>query len=209
VRLGLDGVAWQARLGLDGVAWQVRRGQVTSNLAKEAWMERKEEEQDEEESLIDFPFNDPSKVTLAEAAKWLRSQLNDGVRCPCCTQFAKVYKRKLNASMARDLIVINGLTHDFVHCASNLRRSAGREWAKLVHWGLLEEKSGESSVGSPHAGYFRITKLGIRFVYDKVKVSKYVFLYDGRKLGHQPTTDLISIRDALGDKFDYNELMKG
>jgi hypothetical protein len=42
--------------------------------------------------------------TLAEAQDWLRERLPDGAKCPCCTQFAKVYRRKINSAMAWQLI---------------------------------------------------------------------------------------------------------
>jgi hypothetical protein len=42
--------------------------------------------------------------TLEEAKTALQAGLRKGVICACCGQFAKIYKRKLNSSMARTLI---------------------------------------------------------------------------------------------------------
>ena len=43
-------------------------------------------------------------MTLADARDELRDLVNDGHRCPCCTQFAKVYRRKIHSTTARELI---------------------------------------------------------------------------------------------------------
>ena len=43
-------------------------------------------------------------MSLGDAREWLRERVEHGARCPCCTQFAKVYERKLNSRMARQLI---------------------------------------------------------------------------------------------------------
>ena len=36
------------------------------------------------------------EMTLDEAKAWLRDQVDDGAHCPCCGQFAKVYKRRIH-----------------------------------------------------------------------------------------------------------------
>ena len=38
-------------------------------------------------------------MTLGEARDWLRERIEDGEECPCCRQFAKVYRRRLYATM--------------------------------------------------------------------------------------------------------------
>jgi hypothetical protein len=40
---------------------------------------------------------------IREARQKLQARLDDGTTCPCCGQFAKRYKRKLNSSMAAAL----------------------------------------------------------------------------------------------------------
>ena len=44
--------------------------------------------------------------SLGTAREWLRSQAKDGARCPCCRQYVKVYRRKLNSSMSRALMIM-------------------------------------------------------------------------------------------------------
>lgn len=142
-------------------------------------------------------------MTLAQAKEWLLERIESGAECPCCTQFAKVYKRKIHRAMARDLIL--------------MWRYAGRNWfrlpdvapngdnAKFQHWGLIEPGSGVREDGSDRTGWWRFTDAGEYWVLGWTTVPKFARLYDGRSLGL--IGDRVSIRDALGDKFDYDELM--
>jgi len=153
-------------------------------------------------------------MTLDEAKAWLEGKLDDGVACPCCGQFAKLYKRKLNSSMAHALVLFYqhvGAQEEYVHVPSlpELRvsgRPGGGDWAKLALWGLVEEKEQGRDDGSKRAGLWRMTHLGVRFVRNQMRVPRFVFLYDGAVVRFDPFTT-VSVRDALGDHFDYGELM--
>jgi len=159
-------------------------------------------------------------ASLEEAKSWLRDNLDQGANCPCCTQKARIYKRQINSSMAYVLILLDRYfresTDEWLHVPSyltglglNPRLSAAfrGDWAKLKYWGFLEEKPDVRDDGSPHAGFHRITPAGIQFVRGETRVLKYMHIYNNHVL-HQsgPPT---SIQDALGQKFSYNELMKG
>lgn len=146
--------------------------------------------------------------TLEEAKAWLRERVDEGERCPCCTQMAKVYRRTIHSTMARTLVVAHhqhGL--DWFHLAT-LTATTGRggEEGKLRYWGLIEEETGRRPDGG-RSGWWRITPLGADFVLGRAKVQKYARIYDGRCLGLDG--EEISIRDALGKKFNYDELMRG
>jgi hypothetical protein len=133
--------------------------------------------------------------TVGEARTWLQDRLPDGTRCPVCHQHAKVYRRKMNSGMARVLIL--------------MYRAAGLGWqktrgidnsgtiAKCAYWGLVEPG---------RRGTWRVTEAGARFVNGLYLVPSHVEVYDGRLLRMDPTT-LVTIWDALGDDFDYQELM--
>lgn len=147
----------------------------------------------------------PSPATpLAQVRAWLRLKLDDGTRCPACEQFCKVYQRKLNSGMARSLIAMYraGGT-DFVHIPTEIG-ARSREEGKLAYWALVEEQK-ENRPDGGRAGYWRVTDKGEQFVLGLVKVPKYARVYDGRCL--ELTGDFIVIQDALGDSFDYGELM--
>lgn len=141
----------------------------------------------------------PDSAPLGEAREWLREQVrDDGAKCPCCSQFAKVYRRKLNSGMARSLIrmyLVGG--RGWVNITTDIP-ARSREEGKLPYWELAE----------PHEirGIWRVTELGERWVKDMAEVPRHAEVYDGRCL--RLLGDPIRIREALGAKFDYDELMR-
>jgi len=78
------------------------------------------------------------------------------------------------------------------------------DWTLLKYWGLLEPCDGKMMDGSSN-GFYYITKDGIDFVNSRAFLNKYVILFNKKFLGFDG--DIINIEDALGDKFNYRELM--
>lgn len=148
----------------------------------------------------------PNSTPLGQAKTWLRSRLEKGERCPLCTQHAKIYKRKINSTMARTLITLwRTADFDFAHGPS--LPGDTHEISQLVWWGLVEEESRVRPDGG-RAGWWRITSRGARFVKGLITVPKYAEIYDSRLLKLDPTT-MVTIKDALGSRFNYSELMSG
>jgi hypothetical protein len=133
----------------------------------------------------------------------------DGMVCPTCDQFCKMYKRKLNAGMAATLC---WLVREFKGDWINIPQCAPRfviksnEHGKLAHWKLVEQKSNLDDPTKKDSGIWKPTELGISFVNQESNVPKHVFLYNNSVQGFSDSTT--SIKEALGDKFDYSELMK-
>jgi hypothetical protein len=149
----------------------------------------------------------PMDSTLREARDFVQARLVEGVRCPCCTQFAKVYKRKLNSGQAWALILVyRRVGREWCHITQVDPSLAGNggDISKLRYWGLVEEADERREDGG-RAGWWRVTGRGERFVLGQIRLPKYVRLYDSQPYGLYG--DSISIRDALGSRFDYNELM--
>jgi len=154
---------------------------------------------------------------LEGAKAFVQTNLRDGVTCPCCGQLCKIYKRKLNSTMALALVLIYQFfkTHkhaDWLHVAAFLVKVkhdssiAGGDVVKLRYWGLLERAAGERPDGSDRIGRYKITDLGKQFVEGRVAVASHVLLYNQSLLG--TATELITIKDALGQRFKYDELMR-
>lgn len=150
-------------------------------------------------------------MTLGEAKDWLRDRLDEGARCPCCDQFAKVYKRRIHATMARELIIMYRASEagEYVYLPALLDTSKhGGDTIKMVFWGLIEEDTETvPKNGAKRAGWWRLTDRGRRFVLGFEPVPKYARVYDGRCLGFEG--EHVTITDALGAKFDYQLLMQG
>lgn len=151
--------------------------------------------------------------TLEEAKQWLRERFEQGAECPCCKQYVKLYKRKLNSFMAYALLLIDRYfrqpdAKEWLHVPSYLveQNATDRECAKLRYWGLIEEMPEGRDDGSPHAGFYKITELGKQFVARKIRVPMYIHLYNGG-IVKRKDEETIDIYEALGEKFNYNELM--
>lgn len=154
--------------------------------------------------------------TLEQAKARLQECLDDGAVCPCCGQYAKRYRRKLNSAMAHALVLFYryvNAAEGYVHVPSipELRvagRPGGGDWAKLALWGLIEERTSDRTDGGPHAGWWRLTHAGVRFVLGQMRLPRYLFLYNGSVVGFDSSIT-VSVVDALGDHFSYRELMGG
>lgn len=153
-------------------------------------------------------------LLLSEARRrLLEASRMQAVRCPCCSQLAKVYRRKITSSMARWLIEL----------VRRHRRSGGyfsisEPWslaiskgtgdiAKLRHWNLIEQEQRKAHEGYKRtSGRWRPTDLGIAFVDGTRDVPRDALLYDSKL--ECLDGPMIGIRHALGDRFDYEELMR-
>lgn len=146
-------------------------------------------------------------TTLQEAQTWLGEQLRDkGTTCPCCGQMAKVYKRKLNANMARSLLVgYREAGLDWFHAPSVVKDRG--EMAKLRYWKLVEEEQALRPDGG-RAGCWRVTSAGQMFALGQTVVPAHALVYDSRLVRLDESSGKISIYDALGAKFNYQELMR-
>ncbi|QDP52807.1 MAG: hypothetical protein Unbinned838contig1000_58 [Prokaryotic dsDNA virus sp.] len=142
--------------------------------------------------------------TLAEAKQYLRDNFKTGTECPCCGKYVKAYKRKLNAGMARALIIIYKLTKDgnSVHVQSEFTklglRATTMDYAYLEKWSLIEQ-SGSN-------GYWKITQRGKEFVEDDIDLPEYALVYNGNV--YKWADNLVNIETALTEEFDLDEIMK-
>ena len=148
-----------------------------------------------------------------QTRKELHDKLGAGeqVKCPCCDQTCKVYRRKLNAGMAAYLIDI---VKEFEHLRkwvwvpglpiyqSGYQRG---DYSYLRHWKLIESKPNVGRA-KQDIGYWRPTEQGMAFANRRINAPKYIYLYNNRLMKYGG--DHVGIVDALGDAFDYDELMQ-
>ncbi len=146
-------------------------------------------------------------MDLAEARQTVRAGWRKGVLCPCCGQMVKLYKRKMYATMIRDLIALYHLRHDMFHHVTDFcsKKAGGGDFAKLRYWGLVEEST---IPGKPHkrkAGFWKITEIGIAFVEGRAFRPQYVLVYNQHARFYEG--DNVNVEQALGEDFNYQELM--
>lgn len=155
--------------------------------------------------LLNEHVLDP-RTSLGASKEYTRERMGEGVTCPCCGQFVKIYPRTIHSTMARTLVLAyRKYSKEWFHL-SKLTGTSGRggEESKLRYWGLLEEEHTRRPDGG-RSGWWRITRDGELFVLGELEIRKYAMVYNGRCVGHEG--DWISIHDALGKRFSLSELM--
>lgn len=129
--------------------------------------------------------------------------------CPHCGHKSIEYLRKLNSNMAYTLLSLyRHKVFSFVHVEKFLKEHGyprSGDFHKLVHWGFIEKKSGEKEDGNPDNGFYKITGRGIMFAESKATAKEIALIMDNEFKGFAGRD--IDIKDALGTKFNYNELM--
>lgn len=124
--------------------------------------------------------------TVKDAKDWLRDRLHDGVTCPVCQQQAKIYKRKITASMVTTMgKVVEAqrgpkAVDGYVYLPSIMQRS--RDFATLRYFGLVQQKPEKRDDGGS-AGWWRVTDDGLLFLRGGLTVFKYAVVYNGNKIG--------------------------
>ena len=156
----------------------------------------------------------PDLRLLTQARKDYFAMLRDGTECPCCDRYGKVYRRKFTSAMARFLIAMYRLDAKepgtWVHALRDVayKLGIGGDYGKTLLWRLIEKRPGGKDDGNPDGGQYRITEKGRSFVEGRLRIEKHKFVYHDRVMQvEEGPVDELSIREALGAGFDYNELM--
>ncbi len=141
-------------------------------------------------------------------------QQGNAKHCPCCDRHAQIYRRKLHASMACQLIRLYALggANEFIHASRLIMPSMVGigDFSKCKYWGLILPKDKaiyDTDVASKATGFWRMTSLGEQFVRGEISIPREMFVFNDEVLGHSDASTTIT--QALGDKFNYDELMAG
>ncbi len=151
--------------------------------------------------------------TLVGAQKLVQAVLVPGVEgidCPCCRQRVQLYRRKLNSKMAHWLIM---LTRAFLSNGRKwvsvkdypLKDTRGGDYAKLLHWGLIESRPNKNKKKRT-SGYWRPTRKGVAFAKARIQVPSHLYVFNNTV--YATADETITIQDALGTEFDYRELVR-
>lgn len=145
----------------------------------------------------------PDNTTISQAKKLMREKIDQGVLCPCCNQGVKMYHWRLDAQSAALLIQFHKKNGEWVHPLDDLGTNNGN-YAKMRHFGLIESKSKQDK-NSRGSGLWRITTKGTNFVLGLDTIAERVRIYNNDAYGF--VGNQITIKNALGKKFNYAELM--
>jgi len=168
-----------------------------------------------------MPLRNPVvQQSVATLRAWLQAKLHAGdkMNCPVCDRYTQMYNRKITSSMAFILIKLcrhfeSNPTANWLHVANflsslpmlaEMRASVSHsDWTKLRFWNMIEEMPGTN--GKPRAGYWRPTQVGYDFVDASIDVPHHAYVINNSVVGW--STERTDILYALGDKFDYRELI--
>lgn len=135
---------------------------------------------------------------------------DEGVTCPACDQFAKVYPWSLYSTAARALVLLYQLGADTDYVASRALKDLGHkgqgDCSRLHKWGLVTEERSRREDGG-RSGYWKLTERGVRFAQGRDQVPKRLYVYNNEVI--DADGPLITLADALGEPFDYSRLMAG
>jgi hypothetical protein len=94
---------------------------------------------------------------------------------------------------------------DWQHYKNTVAKSH-RDFSIARFWGLLEAGSKRTSTENA-SGVWRLTENGMAFVQRRLRVQKCVHTYNDQPFRFSgPEIDIV---EALGDRFDYELLMRG
>lgn len=152
--------------------------------------------------------------TVAKAKEYLRENWEQGVDCPCCGQHVQLYDYKLFATSARALILLYRLTKErpdeYFHISEYAEADRGKSraphFAELRFWGLISKQS-NTDPAKKSSGYWKITTKGKEFVDGTITVPSRILVYNNRFKGFSDKSTDIDINEALGNKFNFAELM--
>jgi hypothetical protein len=123
-----------------------------------------------------------------------------------------MYERKLTATMAVGLIAIYRYNQQFpgewVHIPTLFQQRRivrSNDGALLRQWGLIERMPGERADGSTRVGYYRMLPRGVDWVEGRIMIPALGLYWDQRFWGTSGID--ITIKDALGESFQFDELM--
>ena len=156
--------------------------------------------------------------TIEQAKRDIRQgwKTPNGAICPCCDQKVKLYERKLMWMMARGLVALYWLDRTsndgpYHHRNVIMPNDTSGSFAKLEYWRLIDQKV-NTDTGKRCSGFWRITQKGIDFVENKISVPKYQYTYNMKVFPPELVAPgvpvkYIGIREALTERFNYQELM--
>jgi hypothetical protein len=146
--------------------------------------------------------------TIAEARAKIAAGKREGIRCPVCNQYCKVYKRSITDRMTETLIAFYGLygrRWGELSRAQSLIDRPSHDSAFLAYWMLFEAKT--DAEGNRVSGIWRVTALGERWLRAEESVPRFAEVYLGsvQKLYGPPWT----AEQALGQPFRLDDVLSG
>lgn len=150
--------------------------------------------------------------TVSQAKARLRANFTKpkGMKCPCCGQHAKLYKRCLNTGMLKALAWMckeAGFNTDTVVDVAKRAPAyvtANREYGRLRNWDFIIPEANDDPTKAS-SGMWRVTDKAIQFIKHGARVKRCYFMFD-EKIDHWTDDELVTFDEAKKNKFDIREI---
>ena len=171
-------------------------------------------------------FKPNTEPTITDAReKWDLTIRDKGGYCPCCDRWGKVYRYGISHAMTKALLwMASSHGENWIDMPKQAPRDLIQTYtfATLKWWRLIErlhiekevkvEKNDEGEQVLVYAdsetkssGLWRVTPIGMMFAKGQVQVPQYVYLYNDTL--KDVSTETVYIKDCVGKKFNYSEIM--
>ena len=131
--------------------------------------------------------------------------------CPICEKNIQIHSESLNRTNCELLIKACKITalegKKYFHAGEDLGVSyaIGGGWAKLKHWGLIEQQPNPKDSTKAIKGMWSVTEKAMLFIGRQIKLPAKVYLYNSElKSSDRKEIDIV---DAIGDFDAYKQLM--
>jgi hypothetical protein len=133
--------------------------------------------------------HDPKTVTLAFCRRYVEKRIRrrQGVVCPCCHKPCKMRPGTISKPMLVALVKM----YLKLESVKDLRETNG-DYAKLRHWGLVEQ------IGK---GRWRLTPRGREFLHGRVEVPKTAVTFNRRC--YELTGRSVTVFDCYGSRAGF------
>lgn len=161
----------------------------------------------------------PANPSLDQAKTYIKQNIKEGVKCPCCNGYVKVYNRSINSANAICLIELFKISekhgYRFYHInelkelsKKFMKMVNGGEFARMRHYGfIMDQPKSDDKKNKKTSGYWILTTKGKKFVKGEIEVYKNMLILNNNVLGYEG--DMVNISDCLDEQFDYEKIMSG
>jgi len=137
-----------------------------------------------------------------------KARAKNPVICPCCGQRSQIWKKRpISSAVAALIKLVNLYDGEPIHLDRfNVAQSdrGNGNFSQLALWGLIE-RADNSDKKKRSSGMYEPTREGVDFVYCLISIPKHVYTLNDEVINTEGPQ--VYIKDVLGDKFDYQELM--
>jgi len=160
---------------------------------------------------------------IGEATAVLRGNWKDAIEgrgdyCPVCDRWGKINTVTLRGVMVKTMHWIHREgSGDWVDVPARAPRFVSRSYAfsRLKHWNMVEQKYAppptkeeqESGIEreTRTSGMWKLTPIGIDFIFNGTTAPHKVFVYNDHRVG--ASDEMVTARDCAHAKFNYDEMM--